>query len=173
MGEPEKREVISIRGIDRNLYSRVLLLARETGKTVGEILNEAMDTYLTLKENLKGSMATLIDKLEQLGVEFKEGFKSAAKHEISDLDELVVTKKDLEYLKNNKVSFKRIRRLIFSKDVDPETFERYIDTIAFCGEVAAPPQLPKLLILSRCRHVNRILTATEEYLELTGLYGQE
>ena len=169
----DKKEVVSIRGIDRDLYSKILLIARETGKTVGEIMNEAMGTYLVLKENLKGSMASLIDKLEQLGVEFKEGFRSAAKNEISELDELVITKADLEYLKNEKIMFKRINRLVFSKDVDASTFDKYVDSIVFCGEVAVPPQLPKLLVLSKCKHVKRVLTATKGYLVMTGLMGQQ
>ncbi len=164
----EKREVVSIRGIDRDLYSKILLVARETGKTVGEIMNEAMDTYLVLKENLKGSMASLIDKLEQLGVEFKEGFRSAAKYEISDLDELFITRKDLEYLKDEKISFKRIKRLVFSKDIDADLLEKHVDTIAFCSEVAVPPNLPKLLVLSKCKHVRRVITATDNYLASIG-----
>ena len=42
------RKTITIRGVDSDLYNRIVNLSRQSGKTVGEIMNQAMSTFLGL-----------------------------------------------------------------------------------------------------------------------------
>ncbi|MEM1613981.1 MAG: hypothetical protein QXP25_03665, partial [Thermoplasmatales archaeon] len=43
----EDKESVSIKGIQKNLYERMKSLARETGRTVGEVTNDAYKIALS------------------------------------------------------------------------------------------------------------------------------
>ena len=52
MNERKKTKTISIRGLDNEIYRQLTIAAKEMGKTIGEVTNEAIKLYLTL---IKGS----------------------------------------------------------------------------------------------------------------------
>ncbi len=142
--------VKSIRGIDDDLYERVSALARETGRTVGELVNEAMKFLL---------VAT--GKAAEVSKQFVEGYREVAKvgkdvEVVSGVEELEVTSKDLASM-DKPVEFRNIRRLIF-RDVPYSLFEEKVAKIVLCDTLVVPRDYPKLRVAKKCVMVKRILT---------------
>ena len=146
----EEKRVTSIRGIDRDLYERACVLARETGRTVGEIVNEALKMLLAAAE---------VSSKGVLGVarEFIEGVREsgAPATVVGGVDELTVTAQDLEEV--DAVVFRGIKRLAFSPDVPYELFDKKVKGIVLCDEVTIPEGYPKLKVLNKCRMVKRLV----------------
>ena len=148
----EKSKVTSIRGIDQTLYSRITAIAKEMGKTVGEIMNEAMRFYLVMCE-----MSSEVGKsLDRTARAFMEGFREGVTVAIADLEEVHISKADLEKLKR-KVRIHFVKRVVFDSDVDEEAFDKYVSYISDCGEVVVPASIPKLLVYSKCRRVTKVV----------------
>ena len=147
----EEKKITTIRGIDRELYTKITALAKEMGKTVGDMINEAMKLYLLFTE----TSAEITKSLSRTRKAFVEGFRERTSLIIRDLDQIQLSKSDLERYKR-KISLIKIKRVIFDKDVDEDTFEKYIDLIAYCEEVLVPKSIPRLLVYSRCRQVSKI-----------------
>ncbi|RLG46859.1 MAG: hypothetical protein DRO06_03745 [Thermoproteota archaeon] len=64
------RRPVPIRRLDRALYSRIKEIAEETGRTVGEVMNEAMEFYLRHRDlaYLEGLRDRLLTRLQEVGV---------------------------------------------------------------------------------------------------------
>ncbi|MDK2383540.1 MAG: hypothetical protein QI199_01865 [Candidatus Korarchaeota archaeon] len=154
-GEETKKDV-TIRGVDAFLYSRAAEIAKRTGKTMGEVVNEALRLFIDLTEGLWGGLEPVAEGLREAGRRVDYTLSALNPTIISDLGELEVTKEDLEQL-GRKVVFQRVKRLSFADDVDAETFERYVALIRECEEVRPPKGVSKLLVLSRCRKVDRLI----------------
>ena len=152
-----EKEVVSIRGLNRELYSKMMALSRETGRTVAQLMNEAMDLYLNIRRSFEGSFVRIRDVINQLEAEFKEGMKSAVRLEVADLDFLEIDRKDLDYRRDAKIAFVRVKHLVFKDDIDPQTFRDRIEVIRFCEKVEIPSSIPKMLALEKCRYVGRIV----------------
>jgi len=58
------KENISVKGVQSNIYERVKELARETGKTIGEITNESYKIFISAASETKAA-----------GQEFLKGVK--------------------------------------------------------------------------------------------------
>jgi hypothetical protein len=84
---------------------------------------------------------------------FIEGAKGV--RVISNVDELTVTKEDLENL-DSQVTFRGIKRLIFNSDVNWELFDSKVSSIVMCDEVVLPKSIPKLKAVEKMRFVKRI-----------------
>ncbi|MCD6323972.1 MAG: hypothetical protein J7L55_02545 [Desulfurococcales archaeon] len=155
--DEEKRSrsgVKSIRGLDDELYERITLLARETGRTVGELFNEAMKFLLA---------AT--GKAADVGRQFVEGCKEVAKpvegvEVVSGVDELEVSSKDLASVERP-VEFRNVRRLVF-RDVPYQLFEERVAKIVLCDTVVVPPDYPKLRVAKKCVMVRKIVESSNE-----------
>jgi len=119
---------VTIRDIDDEVYSEFSAEARRQDKPIGALTTEAMGAYL---------------RAQQLS-------KSESEHTISGLEELRISRKDLEE-GGIQVSFFEIQKLIFEDDVDIDTFEKHVNSIFECDEVDLPGQLPKLRALVKCR----------------------
>lgn len=150
--EKEDKTSVTIRGIDKDLYNRLSVLARETGKTIGELINESMRLMLSFTDNLGR-------KLTSFSEAFREGLREARDKylEIGLLDELVVTRRDLEEV-DKPVVFKNIKRLIISDDVPYELFEEKISEIIMCKEVIVPENYPKLKVARKIRFGGKIIS---------------
>lgn len=146
----EERRATSIRGIDRNLYERVALLARETGSTVGEIVNEALRMLISIVEH---SSRDVIGVVRQFVEGAREGGEGALV--VGDLGELSIGPRDLEEIE--RVVFRNIKKLEISPDVPYELFEEKVRAIVLCDEVVVPKDYPKLKVLEKCRLVRRIV----------------
>jgi hypothetical protein len=119
---------VLIRGLDRNLYNKVVGRAKEQGKNVAELVNEAMRAYLN-----EGSEITP-NVLETKKLVFT-GSVNLSKSDIFGLhDELGPFQ-----LENSGV-------LTLDKDVDKEAFHR-IERIHNTGKLRVPTQVHHLALL--------------------------
>jgi len=118
--------IVTIRDIDDGTYDEFSAEARRQGKSIGTLATEAMRAYLRAQK------------------------PEESEHTISALEELRVSKKDLEDGSIG-VNFFEIQKLIFEDDVDIDTFEKFVESIFECDEVDLPGQLPKLRALEKCR----------------------
>ncbi|MEM4699765.1 MAG: hypothetical protein QXT74_02285 [Candidatus Nezhaarchaeales archaeon] len=147
-------ERVTIRGLDRELYARALALAKEAGRSVGEVINDALRLLLST-----GMAATAIaTKVAEAGRGIVEEFVEGAKGvlTVSGVEELSVSRRDLEAVEGQ-VSFRGIKRLSFSDDVDYELFERKVASVVMCGEVEVPKGFPKLKAASKMRLVSKLI----------------
>jgi hypothetical protein len=110
----EQKDVTAIRGLETDLYNKMLAKAKETGKNVSELMNEAMKAYL--------------NQVQETSTIFGEN-----QHNI------IISKKDLVEL--GKVMFGGVTNLRFSKDIDKETFENNVVSIENCINVQVPEPL--------------------------------
>jgi len=64
------RRPIPIRGLDRRLYERIRDLAAETGRTVGQVMNEAMRFYLIHVDlvELERERERILERLREISV---------------------------------------------------------------------------------------------------------
>ncbi len=147
----ERKTTVTVRGVDRQLYEELVRLARETGRNIGDLINVAMRLLLA---NVKAGLEFFGKKLEEVSQNIPE---PAATVTIEGVEELEISKRDLLEA-GRPVVFKGLKRLVFSNDVDPETFERSVHSIVAVDEVVVPSSLPKLLVASRCRLVKRVVT---------------
>ena len=145
--EEREKKVVSIRGVDKKLYEEIATLARETGRTVGEVINEAMKLFLTTS-----------GKLVELGKAFAEGLKEGSENaiEVGNLDILVVDRRDLKCV-DGPIVFKNIKKLVIGRDVPFELFESKVRRIVMCDEVVIPDSYPKLLVARKCYFVKKIV----------------
>ncbi|PCN49791.1 hypothetical protein B6U99_07880 [Candidatus Geothermarchaeota archaeon ex4572_27] len=154
MSGEEREKTVTIRGVDRELYSRALALAREVGKSAGEMINEAL--RLLLSHTM--AAATAITRAAEAGREIMQGVKEVASAErvVSGVGELVVRRADLEAVEKP-VVFRGIKRLVFDEDVDYELFNSKVRAIVMCDEVQVPKAYPKLKVAERCRMVGKLV----------------
>ncbi|HDI74632.1 MAG: hypothetical protein DRJ52_04320 [Thermoprotei archaeon] len=148
MSEPQKRP-ISVRGIDRSLYDEALKLAHQTGRTIGEVINEALKLLIAFYEGVSET------------VSLEDKYKPPNVTEITGIDELTVSKEDLES-ENRPVLFKNIKRLRFSENVPQDTFSSKVYLIVVCDEVVIPHTLSKLEVAKKCRFVKKLRYEDED-----------
>ncbi|MFP3233494.1 MAG: hypothetical protein RXR08_07330 [Sulfolobaceae archaeon] len=150
------RKTITIRGVDSDLYNRIVNLSRQSGKTVGEIMNQAMITFLGLAGKAGEKIDDAVFKARETGRAFIEGFNEAKKDVviISDIEELEANKNEITSL-GKPVLFRNIKKLVL-EDIDEPTLDRYIDSIVSVDELVIPRSLNKFKVLQKCKFVKRI-----------------
>lgn len=156
--QDENKKTVTIRGVNRDLYERMVNVARNSGKTVGEVMNQAMMTFLGLAGKVGEKIDEATQKAINVGKAFVEGYNEAGKNIfiVSDLEELRITKNEIIGL-GKPVSFRNIKRLILD-DIDQQTIDQYIDSIITVDEVVVPSSVNKLLLLQKCKFVKRVVT---------------
>ena len=140
----EEKKPITIRGIDRRLYEEMVARARKLGKTVGELINEAMELFLAFREGVKEVHEAVL-----------EGLEEARLAVISDVEELSLSAKDLGEVKG-KLLIRNIGKLIFEDDVTQELFDEKVRRIIRVNEVIIPKSLSKIKVLSKCLYVKTL-----------------
>ncbi len=156
MSSDSKRKDITIRGINSDLYDRAAEVARRTGKTIGDVINESLKLFLDLTEGLRTSLQPIVNGARQAGKVIETSLSSLAPVMITGLNELEVSKEDLEQF-GKRVIFSDIKRLYFTDDVDSDTLEKYVAMIRDCEEVRVPKGISKLLVLSKCRDIGKLI----------------
>lgn len=131
---------VLIRGIDRALYNRVVAKAKEQGKNVAELVNEAMRLYL--REPGAPTHNVLETKKLIIG-----GTVMLSKADILGIHDELGT----FHLENS-------GELTFDKDVDREAFHR-IERIHNTGKLRVPSQVHHLALLK----AGHILGDVEKY----------
>ncbi|AHC50740.1 hypothetical protein SUSAZ_01195 [Sulfolobus acidocaldarius SUSAZ] len=155
--EEEKKKSITIRGIDQDLYEKMVNFARDSGRTVGEVMNQAMSSFLGVASETANVIDQTLQRAKETGRSFVEGFNEARKgvSVIADLDDLTLSKEEI-INHGKQLSFRNIKRLTFP-DIDEQTFENYIVSIVSVDELDIPKSLNKLKVLQRGRFVKKIV----------------
>ncbi len=137
LSEPEK-EVIGIRGLDPNLYNQILVKAKETGKNVSELVNDALIRYL--------------DQVLAIPITAPVVFGEGA---IS----LMISKSDLEKL--GKVIIRGAISVKFAEDVDETAIEEHVVAVENCVSVSVPQQA-YINVMKRARNCTSVSPYTEK-----------
>jgi hypothetical protein len=136
-------ENISIKGVQKRLYERVKGLATDTGKTVGEITNDAFKVLLAAAGETK-----------KVGEEFIQAVMDSKSTFVQDINSIDITGPDLA--KNNKkVIFKNIQNLVF-KDITEADFEAYVESIINVKNLEIPKGIAKFKVLEKAKYVDNI-----------------
>ncbi len=151
-----KQSIKSIRGIDDKLYEQLTIMAKQTGRTVGELINESIKLLLGL-----AGKATEVGKNVIQG--YSEAIRSGDVEVIAGLEELDITSKDLESMEKP-VEFRNIRKLIF-KDVPYDLFEKKVKAIVMSDLLVIPNDYPKLKVAMKCSMVKKIVYLSDYFKE--------
>ena len=154
-----KREnrTVTIRGVDSKLYERLVNLARETGKTVGEITNQAIGNFLSAISEAEMIKYNVNDSIKSTGNAFIDGFNETKRNVfvVSNIGEITVFKSEIVNA-GRPVSFRNIGKLILP-DIDQDTLDKYVDSIISVDELVIPPSINKLMLMRKAKFVKRII----------------
>ncbi|MCL4447710.1 MAG: hypothetical protein M0Z77_03800 [Thermoplasmatales archaeon] len=136
-------ENISIKGVQKRLYERVKGLATDTGRTVGELTNDAFKVLLSAAEETK-----------KVGEEFIHAVRDSKSTYVQDLNSIEISGPEL-VRNNKKVTFKNIKNLVF-KDLNETDFENYVESIVNVKSLEIPKGISKFKVLERSKYVDNI-----------------
>lgn len=139
----EEKQNISVKGVRKDIYSRVLNLTRETGQTLGDITNEAYRTFLSG-----------IDGAVHLSKNFFEGAAQSHVKHVENIKSLTLEKKDIEEFPG-KVAFRNMDILIL-EDLTTEDVEKHIESISNVKVVKIPKTVSKASIVLRSSFIDEI-----------------
>jgi len=146
----EAKDVIAIRGLDTDLYNQMHAKAKEMGKNVSELMNDALKLYL--------------DQVLRVPVTYGEGSTN-----------LKVSKADL--IKLGKVTIKGVINLTFLEDVDEESVENHLLCVEDCTNVNVPePVFVNIMKRARdCTNIQSysVRTANAEGTDILRIGGLE
>ena len=130
---------ISVKGVNSDLYRKVIEKAIETGKTIGEITNDAYKTLLS----------TMEFALQKSSNVLKRDFEV-----VSNFSELTISDADLKEL-GKPVAFSNVDKLDLSA-VSNENFDKYIKSLLHIKKLIISSELRKSLILTRAKYIDKI-----------------
>jgi hypothetical protein len=142
--EKENKEIISIRGVNKDLYQKLSAYAKEAGMTVGEAINNAMASFLATLEGIRTT-----------GRELIEGIQKGMNIYIGDIDELKIEARDLNEVENP-VILRNIKRLEIAEDVDQELFNKKIRRIVNVDELIIHDKLSKFQVLAKSFRIKKL-----------------
>ena len=120
---------VTIRGIEDDTYSKFAAEAKRRGMSIGELTTEAMNEVVT-----RGMLPS---------------------YRLEDLDELPVSRSDLESL-DGPVVIQNVEVLEFADDVDWNVFKEHVQRIENVELIKTSKSLSKFQILTRARNVEDI-----------------
>ncbi len=139
----EDTENISIKGVQRRVYERVKKLANETGRTVGELTNDAFKVLISAAEETR-----------KVGEEFINAVRDSRVTYVQDLNSIEISGSELA--KNNrKVAFRNIQNLVL-KDITESDFDRYVESLVNVKFLEVPKSVSKFKVLERAKYVDNI-----------------
>ncbi len=145
MSEEHKKDIITIRGINRELYNKAVSAARELGMSVGDFINRALSLFLSTVEGVKATHEGFVEGVQrQLGLY------------VGDIEELDVSSDDLKSV-TTAVTFRNIKKLRFDKSVDQELFNEKVRKLVNIDELIIHKGLSKFQVLSRALNVKRVV----------------
>jgi hypothetical protein len=119
---------VLIRGLDRNLYNKIVARAKEQGKNVADIVNEAMRAYI---DEGAATMPSVFDTKKLVFT----GTVSLSKSDILGLHEEL-----------GQFQLENSGTLTLDKDIDKEAFGR-IERIHNTGKLRVPSHVHHLALL--------------------------
>ncbi|AFZ71272.1 hypothetical protein Calag_1574 [Caldisphaera lagunensis DSM 15908] len=162
--EKKQEKTYTIRGLNEDLYESFTKAAKEMGTTVGELMNQAMSQFLVTLEAGKDVGKKISEKASKASSTLVKGpfdaFKQLLSYIgefdiVSNITELTVTKQDLEN-SEKPIVFSNIKKLVFSPDIDINTFNTKVRSIKVVDEVVVPSTLPLIPVAKKCQLVKKI-----------------
>ncbi|MGC8506074.1 MAG: hypothetical protein ACP5NK_05135 [Thermoplasmata archaeon] len=147
--ETEEKRTVSIKGVSDRIYRKMTQIAKDTGKTIGEITNESYKTFLGAVEGAVG-----------ISKEFVKGAKSAKVEVVSNFKNLEITGKELLEI-GNRVSFRNIDNLTIS-DISEEDFNSHIDSFIQIRNLVIPENVRKSIAVKKCNFVDNLSVLSEK-----------
>ncbi|AWS00146.1 hypothetical protein [Metallosphaera hakonensis] len=154
--ENKQNRTVTIRGVDSSLYDRLVKLAHDTGKTVGEITNQAIGEFLNVISEAEMITYNVKDNIKSTSKAFLDGFNESRKNlfVISNVGEITVFKAEIVSA-GKPISFRNIGKLVLP-DLDEDTLEKFIDSIVWVDELVIPPSINKIMLMRKARFIKKI-----------------
>lgn len=143
--DDNKKENITIKGISKEIYDEIKKIAKETGRTIGELTDEAYNTLLLTLDDITKASNNFINSL-----------KDGSTKIIENIDELEITGKDLKSFSKS-IIFRNIGRLTL-KEIEESDIRNYIVSIQNVRLIQIPKEVSKLVILERGKFIGKIDT---------------
>ncbi len=139
----ESKQNISVKGVRKDIYGKILKLTRDTGQTLGEITNEAYRTFLSGVEGAKHLSKNFIDGATKGSVKYIENIKT-----------LTINGEDLAEI-STKIVFRNIDTLIF-EDISTEDVTKHVESLSNVKVIVIPKSVSKASILLRSTLIDEI-----------------
>lgn len=143
-----ERKSISVKGVKKDVYKRMIQLARDSGRTLGELTNDAYRTFIGTIDGARNVSQSFMEGT----VEGKKGSRIIS---IENFRNLKLSKKDLEEI-GHKVEIRNIDDLDLS-DINDEMFDKYVHSITGIKNLTISSSLKKSKILLKARFVDNII----------------
>jgi metal-responsive CopG/Arc/MetJ family transcriptional regulator len=148
MEESKEKKAIIIKGLDEQLRTAVKELANTTGKTMSEIIREAIRLYVSAREVGTAAAKEVVSTLKEV--------TAPTYVTIKGIGELQLSKEDLLSFKE-KVVLMNIDKLEFANDVDTNLLLEKIEKIVNVKELILPKTIPKSAILPKSTYIGKIV----------------
>ncbi len=135
-----ERSVVSIRGVDRDLYKKVSSIAKELDKTVGEVVNEALELFIRFTDEASDRLSSLVSR----------------SYIVKGLDRLSIKGGELKSLERP-VIFAYIRELELV-DLDDEAIDRIVK-IHRVGRLRVSGSFNRIKLYSKLSSVDEVVEA--------------
>jgi len=129
---------VTIRNVNSSNYEHFVAISQLYNQSIGEAVNEIFSQYLPEAELMFIVINQLNSNIKDLLI-------------ITNIEKATIYEKELLSLRDRKVLFHRIKKLIFEDGITKETFQKYVIGIYNCKKVLIPSNIPKLLKLSRIK----------------------
>ncbi len=139
----ETKQNISVKGVRKDIYGRILRLTRETGQTLGDITNEAYRTFLSGVEGAR-----------HLSHNFIEGATKGSVKYVENIKNLTITREDLAEI-STRVAFRNIDTLVF-EDIATDDVAKHVESLTNVKVVVIPKTVSKASILLRSTLIDEI-----------------
>ncbi len=139
----ETKQNISVKGVRKDIYGRILKLTRDTGQTLGEITNEAYRTFLSGVEGAK-----------HLSKNFIEGATKGSVKYIENIKTLTINGEDLAEI-STKIVFRNIDTLIF-EDINTDDITKHVESLTNIKVIVIPKSVSKASILLRSTLIDEV-----------------
>lgn len=133
----EVKKTISIRGVDKSLYGKLSAIAKEVDKTIGELVNEAIELFVKVTDGVTETVAKVIHE----------------PYVIKNLDRLVISGGELRSL-DRPVMFLNIRELVL-EELDDEALDTIVKVMKV-DNVVVKGSVNKIKLYSRFDRVGDI-----------------
>lgn len=139
----EEKKNISVKGVSKNLYNRILNIARDSGKTLGEITDDAYS-----------SIVATVDGALNVSKAFVEGTRKGTSKIIENIKNLELTEKDLSDI-GQRVTIRNVEHLVL-KDMSDSAFNSGVNLIVHVNELEYVDTIKKSSILLKSKFVDHI-----------------
>ncbi len=134
---------VSVKGISKDIYRKILQLARDTGKSVGDLTNDAYKALLSTADGALEVSKTFVQSARESKVQV-----------ISNIGELEISGKEISDLKK-RVSFRGMKKLVIT-DISDEDFASKIQSIHNVDLLIVPKNVSKATVITKCSFVEKI-----------------